>query len=64
MCLVYYNVLMDTHYSKYICDLFLNKSNIEEKKIVLATLLKNKNNINLTDNNKSVNNRKINKQGI
>ncbi len=60
MCMVYFNVLMDNHYSKYICDLFLNKSNIEEKKIVLATLLKNKNNINLTDNNKSVKNRKIN----
>ena len=27
---------------------------------MLATLLKNKNNINLTDNNKSVKNRKIN----
>ena len=48
----YFNVLMENHYSKYICDLFLNMSNIEEKKFVLATLLKNKHNLNLFDNSK------------
>ena len=42
---------MENHYSKFICDLFINRSNIEEKKIVLAILLKNKQNINIFNNN-------------
>ena len=47
-----FNILMENHYSKYICDLFINRSNIEEKKIVLAILLKNKQNLNIFNNNK------------
>ena len=44
--------LQENHYSKYICDLFINRSNIEEKKVVLAILLKNKHNLNLFKINK------------
>ncbi len=47
-----FNVLMENHFSKYICDLFINRSNIEEKKIILAILLKNKHNLNIFNNNK------------
>ena len=47
-----FNVLMENHFSKYICDLFINRSNIEEKKIVLAILLKNKQNLNIFNINK------------
>ena len=43
---------VENHYSKYICDLFINRSNIEEKKVVLAILLKNKHNLNLFKINK------------
>ena len=41
MCITHFSTLMENHYSKFICDLFINRSNIEEKKIVLAILLKN-----------------------
>ena len=51
MCITHFSTLMENHYSKFICDLFINRSNIEEKKIVLAILLKNKQNINLFNNN-------------
>ena len=61
ICINYFNILMENHYSKYICDLFLNKSNIEEKKFVLATLLRNKHNLNLFDNNNKRNNINVNK---
>ena len=47
MIITYFNELMNNHFSKYICDLFINRANIEEKKIVLAILLKNKQNLNL-----------------
>ena len=52
MCITHFSTLMDNHYSKFICDLFINRSNIEEKKIVLAILLKNKQNINIFNTNK------------
>ena len=51
MCITHFCTLMENHYSKFICDLFINRSNIEEKKIVLAILLKNKQNINIFNNN-------------
>ena len=51
MCITYFSTLMENHSSKFICDLFINRSNIEEKKIVLAILLKNKQNINIFNNN-------------
>ena len=51
MCITHFSTLMENHYSKFICDLFINRSNIEEKKIVLAILLKNKQNINIFNNN-------------
>ena len=57
----YFPEMMENHYSKFICDLFINRSNIEEKKIVLATLLKSKNNLNLFNNiNKKNNNYNLN----
>ena len=52
MCITHFGSLMENHYSKFICDLFINRSNIEEKKIVLAILLKNKQNINIFNTNK------------
>ena len=52
MCITHFSSLMENHYSKFICDLFINRSNIEEKKIVLAILLKNKQNINIFNTNK------------
>ena len=44
---------MENHYSKFICNLFIKRSNIEEKKIVLAILLKNKQNNDIFNTNKS-----------
>ena len=52
MIIQYFDELIENHYSKYICDLFINRSNIEEKKFVLALLLKNKHNLNLFKINK------------
>ena len=52
MCIAYFGELMENHYSKYICDLFIDRANIEEKKIVLAILLKNKHNFNIFNTNK------------
>ena len=52
MIITYFNELMNNHFSKYICDLFINRANIEEKKIVLAILLKNKQNLNLFNKKK------------
>ena len=52
MCIAYFAELMDNHYSKHICDLFIDRANIEEKKIVLAILLKNKQNFNIFSANK------------
>ena len=52
MCIAYFSELMENHYSKYICDLFIDRANIEEKKIVLAILLKNKHNFNIFNTNK------------
>ena len=52
MIIKYFDELIENHYSKYICDLFINRSNIEEKKFVLALLLKNKHNLNLFKINK------------
>jgi hypothetical protein len=55
MCIAYFGELMENHYSKYICDLFIDRANIEEKKIVLAILLKNKQNFNIFSANKDKN---------
>ena len=60
MCITHFGTLMENHYSKYICDLFINRSNIDEKKYVLAVLLKNKQNINIF-NTKKKSHDKINK---
>ena len=62
MCITHFSELMENHYSKYICDLFINRANIEEKKIVLAILLKNKTNFNVINNKK--NNAKEDKSNI
>ena len=53
MCITHFSSLMENHYSKFICDLFIKRSNIEEKKIVLAILLKNKQNNDIFNTNKS-----------
>jgi hypothetical protein len=58
MCIAYFGELMENHYSKYICDLFIDRANIEEKKIVLAILLKNKQNFNIFSANKDKNKNK------
>jgi hypothetical protein len=60
MCITNFGTLMENHYSKFICDLFINRSNIDEKKYVLAVLLKNKQNINIF-NTKKKSHDKINK---
>ena len=60
MCITFFNELMENHYSKYICDLFINRSNIEEKKTVLALLLKNKNNFNVYNKNNNDKKDKLN----
>ena len=52
MCITNFGTLMENHYSKFICDLFINRSNIDEKKYVLAVLLKNKQNINIFNTKK------------
>ena len=52
MVIAYFGDLMENHYSKYICDLFIDRASIEEKKIVLAILLKNKHNCNIFNTNK------------
>ena len=53
MCITHFSTLMENHYSKFICNLFIKRSNIEEKKIILAIFLKNKQNINKFNTNKS-----------
>ena len=52
MCITNFGTMMENHYSKFICDLFINRSNIDEKKYVLAVLLKNKQNINIFNTKK------------
>ena len=52
--------MMENHYSKFICDLFINRANIEEKKIVLATLLKRNNNTDFNNIKNASNKRKNN----
>jgi hypothetical protein len=52
MIIANFNILMENHYSKFICNLFINRADIEEKKTVLAILLKNKQNVNILNKNK------------
>lgn len=52
MIIANFNILMENHYSKFICNLFINRADIEEKKMVLSILLKNKQNVNILNNNK------------
>ena len=60
LCIAYFPEMMENHYSKFICDLFINRANIEEKKIVLATLLKRNNNTDFNNIKNASNKRKNN----
>ena len=60
MIIANFNILMENHYSKFICNLFINRADIEEKKTVLAILLKNKQNVNILNKNKKTKDNKKN----
>ena len=60
MIIANFNILMENHYSKFICNLFINRADIEEKKMVLSILLKNKQNVNILNKNKKTKDNKKN----
>ena len=51
MCISKFHILAANHFSSYICDLFIKLSNMEEKKLLLSTLIKDKTINTLTNNN-------------
>ena len=54
LCISKFHILATNHYSSYICDLFIKLSSYEEKKILMSSILKDKN-INFLNNNNSGN---------
>ena len=54
LCITKFHVLATNHYSSYICDLFIKLANINEKKLLMSTIIKDKT-INLLMNNTSGN---------
>ena len=59
LCISKFHILASNHYSSYICDLFIKLSDINEKKILMSSLIKDKTITLLMNNNSG--NIKINK---
>ena len=49
MCISKFHILAANHFSSYICDLFIKLSSYDEKKILMSTLIKDKNIVNLNN---------------
>jgi hypothetical protein len=54
LCISKFHILSGNHYSSYICDLFLKLASNEEKKLIMSSLIKDKN-ISLLTNNSNGN---------
>ena len=54
LCISKFHLLATNHYSSYICDLFIKLSSYEEKKLLMSSIIKDKN-INYLNNNNSGN---------
>ena len=50
LCISKFHILAANHYSSYICDLFIKLSSYDEKKILMSTLIKDKNIVYLNNN--------------
>ena len=51
LCISKFHILAANHYSSYICDLFIKLASFEEKKILLASIIRDKTVTLLTNNN-------------
>ena len=54
LCISKFHLLATNHYSSYICDLFIKLSSYDEKKLLMSSIIKDKN-INYLNNNNSGN---------
>ena len=54
LCISKFHILATNHYSSYICDLFIKLSSYDEKKLLMSSIIKDKN-INFLNNNNSGN---------
>ena len=52
ICIDKFHILAANHYSSYVCDMFLKLSDIEDKKVLMSTLINFKN-VNLFNCNNS-----------
>lgn len=43
ICIDKFHILAANHYSSYVCDMFLKLSDIEDKKVLMSTLINFKN---------------------